>query len=128
MLCFSWLILVLFASDGVETVIHPTDALVLLAVLFLLVAVFIFAHLFSSNRLVGAAVRGRASIGLAIVLFLFLPQSSALYGRIAEMVQSDMVLFAVWNILDIAAGRLILALLNHDKTPLLSAPDNPTSP
>jgi hypothetical protein len=128
MLCIAWLTAVLTATDGVETVIHRKDAIILLSTLLLLLTVFILARLLSYHRRAVTTILWRAPVGLAIVLFLFLPHSSALYGRIADAVQSDVVLFTVWNLLDIAVGRILIALLKRDGTSLLAESEHGPSP
>jgi hypothetical protein len=95
-----------------------TDVLILFSASLFLVFVFIFSHRISRGSLLKKGIPSRLQFGAVIGLLLFLPQTTMLYGKIADIVQSEFTLFAFHNIMDIAIGRLIFALFQR-KRPLL---------
>jgi hypothetical protein len=95
-----------------------TDVLILFSASLFLTAVFIFSHRLSRGNLSKKGLPSRLQFGAVIGLLLFLPQTTMLYGKIADIVQSEFTLFAFHNIMDIAIGRLIFALFQR-KRPLL---------
>jgi hypothetical protein len=103
---------------GVQKGKMKTDLLILFSASLLLIAVFIFSHRLSRGSLLKKGIPARIQFGVVIGLLLFLPQTTILYGKIADIVQSEFTLFALHNIIDIAIGRLIFALFGR-KRPLL---------
>lgn len=100
-----------------------TDVLILFSASLFLIAVFIFSHRLSRGSSSKKGIPSRLQFGAVIGLLLFLPQSTMLYGKIADIVQSEFTLLVFHNIMDIAIGRLIFALFQR-KRPLLPEDKN----
>jgi hypothetical protein len=88
----------------------------------MLLLLFLVAHILSHGTVLGRTIPNRVRYLAAIGLLIFLPQSTILYGKLAQVVHSDITLFALYNILDIAIGRMMFVLMKRDR-PLLPSPD-----
>jgi hypothetical protein len=114
--------LLIESEQGENGGIQPVDAYVIFAALCALVAIFIIARILRTGTAFGLVIPERFRTLAAVGLLILLPQSAVLYGRIAQTVTSEITLFAVYNILDIAFGRLLLALFQK-RLSLLPAKD-----
>jgi len=122
-LCTAGLINVLIEREqGKTTGLHPADAIILFAALCGLLAVFLVARGLSGGTFFGFTIPERMRSMLTVGLMLLIPQSTILYGRVAQAVHSEITLFAVCNIIDIAVGRMLFAMM-HKNTPLLPPPE-----
>ncbi len=110
------------AEQGKRTGLHRTDAIILFTAFCLLLLLFLVAHILSRGTVLGRTIPSRVRYLAAIGLLVFLPHSTILYGRLAQVVHSDITLFALYNILDIAIGRMMFALMKRDR-PLLPSPN-----
>jgi hypothetical protein len=99
-------------------VLYPADAVILFLALCGLIVVFLVARVLSGNALFGLVISNRARRVITLCVLLLLPQSTVLMGRIDGAVHSDVTLFALYNMIDVALGRLLLSLLRR-RTPLL---------
>jgi hypothetical protein len=110
------------AEQGVRTGLHRTDAIILFAAFCMLLLLFLVAHMLSRGTVLGRSIPNRVRYLAAIGLLIFLPQSTILSAKLAQVVHSDITLFALYNIIDIAIGRMMFALMKRDR-PLLPSPD-----
>ena len=122
LLCVALLIHVLIEGEqGKEAALHPADAIILFSALCGLIVVFLIARALSGNAPFGLVISNRARRVITLCVLLLLPQSTVLMGRLDGAVHSDVTLFALYNMIDVAVGRLLLSLLRK-RTPLLPGP------
>jgi hypothetical protein len=124
--CAAGLIHVLIEKEqGTGAVLHPVDAIILFLALCGLIIAFLLAHMLSGSTFYGLTIHGRLRSVLTLAVLLLLPQCAILYTGIARTVHSDVTLFAVSNMMDLAVGRLLFALLRR-RPPLLPGPREDT--
>ena len=122
MFCAAGLIHVLIEKEqGTSAGLHPVDAIILFLTLCGLIVVFLISHMLSGNSFFGLTVPDRLRSVMALAVLLLLPQCTILCTGIARAVHSDVTLFAVSNMMDLAVGRLLFVLLRR-RTPLLPGP------
>lgn len=111
------------AEQGTRGGLHRTDAIILFTAFCVLLLSFLVAHILSRGTFLGRRIPNRVRYIAAIGLLILIPQSTVLYGRLAQVMHSEIALFALYNIIDVALGRMMLALMKREK-PLLTPPDD----
>ena len=115
--CTGWFISVLIGSDqNMRGAPYRSDAIILFIVFCILIISFLVSPMLSRGVLFGRRIPARIRYMTAIGLFLLIPQSTALCGRLSQVMHSEMALFALYNMLDVALGRMLLALIKRDQT------------
>jgi hypothetical protein len=125
--CIACLLQFLMDSGSLRSKLRAGDIIIAGFALVALILSFLIAPVISRGTILGHVVplplRAIASL---MVLFL-LPQGTLLYTRIARAMHSEFAFFAVCNLLDIAAGRLLFALFqNKSHDPALLGTDKST--
>jgi hypothetical protein len=103
------------AEQGTRGGLHRTDAIILFTAFCILLLSFLVAHILSRGTLFGRRIPNRIRYIAAIGLLILIPQSTVIYGRIAQVMHSEIALFALYNIIDVALGRMMLALMKSKK-------------
>lgn len=111
------------AEQGTWGGLHRTDAIILFTAFCILLLSFLVAHILSRGTFLGYRIPNRVRYIAAIGLLILIPQSTVLYGRLAQVMHSEIALFALYNIIDVALGRMMLALMKSEK-PLPTPPDD----
>jgi hypothetical protein len=104
------------AEQGIRGGLHRTDAIMLFTAFCILLLSFLVAHILARGTLLGRRIPNRVRYIAAIGLLILIPQSTVLYGRLSQVMHSEMALFALYNIIDVALGRMMLALMKREKT------------
>jgi len=115
--CTGWFISVLIESDqNIRGAPYRSDAIILFIVFCILIISFLVSPMLSRGVLFGRRIPARIRYITAIGLFLLIPQSTVLCGKLSQFMHSEMALFALYNMLDVALGRMMLALIKRDQT------------
>jgi|GEM_PF-5502241 len=103
------------AEQGTRGGLHRTDAIILFTAFCILLLSFLVAHILSRGTFLSRGIPNRVRYIAAIGLLILIPQSTVLYGRLAQVMHSEIALFALYNIIDVALGRMMLALMKSEK-------------
>ena len=90
---------------------NRSDLIILFAVLGLLLFGIIVVYLFPKVILRKNKITNVVRFGALAGLLWFLTQSVALYDKTSCVMQSEIVGFAIYNVIELAIGRIIIALL-----------------
>ena len=114
--CTGWFISVLIESDqNMRGALYRSDAIILFIVFCILIISFLVSPMLSRGVLFRHRIPARIRYITAIGLFLLIPQSTVLCGRLSQVMHSEMAIFALYNMIDVALGRMMLALINRDR-------------
>jgi hypothetical protein len=115
--CTGWFISVLIGSEqNMGGAPYRSDAIILFIVFCILIISFLVSPMLSRGVLFGRRIPARIRYITAIGLFLLIPQSTVLCGRLSQVMHSEITLFAMYNMIDVAFGRMMLALIKRDQT------------
>jgi hypothetical protein len=117
------LISVLIESEqGTRGGMHRTDAIILFTAFCILLLSFLVAHILSRGTFLGRRIPNRVRYIAVIGMLILIPQSTVIYGRLTQVMHSEITLFVLYNIIDVAFGRMMLALMKSKKS--LPTPPN----
>ena len=92
------------SANSAELVILTT---ILGLLLFGIIVLYLFPKIILSNNRITKVVR----LGALAGLFWFFTQSGVLFDKLTSIAQSEIVGFAIYNVVEVAISRIIIVLL-----------------
>lgn len=90
---------------------NRTELIILFTVLGLLLFGIIVVYLFPKVILSKNKITNVVRFGALAGLLCFLTQNVVLYDKLSYVMESEIVGFAIYNVIELAIGRIIIALL-----------------